>query len=47
MGSSVSDLPMAENAGKFIVVGAKDESVIQRANVLMESWEDELVLKEL
>ncbi len=47
LGSSVSDLPMAENAGKFIVAGAKDEAVRQQADVLMESWEEELFLKEL
>jgi len=47
LGSSVTDLPMAENAGKFIVVGAKDDSVKEKASVLFEEFNEEDFLKEL
>jgi len=47
LGSSVTDLSMAENAGKFIVCEVKDASVREKADILMEEFEVNELLKGL
>ncbi len=47
LGSSVTDLPMVENAGKFIAMGVKDESVKERADVLFGELDEKELLREL